>query len=138
PRGFYDGTLLGAPGANPTLPSSVDLSKDFPRPGDQGQQQSCVGWALGYAIKSYQERVELGWSLEAPEHQFSPSYIYNQLNGGRDQGLIYSQALDFVVSDGVATLARMPYDDGDYLSQPPLAARQEAPRYRNKTWRAAN
>ena len=45
---------------------------------------SCVGWALGYAIKTYQERVELGWSLEPPEHRFSPAYVYNQLNGGHD------------------------------------------------------
>src|SRR5262249_22391836 len=87
PRGFYYGDLLGAPGENPTLASSVDLSKDFPLPGNQGQQYSCVGWALGYAIKTYQERVELGWSLEAPEHQFSPAYIYNQLNNGQDIGL---------------------------------------------------
>jgi hypothetical protein len=72
PRGFYYGDVLGAPGSNPTLPSSVDLSRDFPLPGDQGNQNSCVGWALGYAIKTYQERVELGWSLETAEHQFSP------------------------------------------------------------------
>ena len=138
PRGFYYGDLLGAPGTNPTLPSSVDLSRDFPLPGNQGQQNSCVGWALGYAIKTYQEHVELGWSLEAPEHQFSPAYIYNQLNHGRDQGLIYTDALDFVVNDGVATLARMPYDDGDFLTQPSAAAREEAARYRDRTWRAAN
>ena len=64
PRGFYDGARLGAPGADSTLPSSVDLSKDFPLPGDQGLQGSCVGWATAYALKSYQERVEIGWSLE--------------------------------------------------------------------------
>ena len=138
PRGFYYGDLLGAPGTNPTLPSSVDLTSDFPLPGNQGQQNSCVGWALGYAIKTYQEHVELGWSLEAPEHQFSPAYIYNQLNDGRDTGLIYTDALDFVVNDGVSTLARMPYDDRDFLSQPSAAARQEAARFRNKSWRPAN
>src|SRR5262249_52202230 len=64
PRGFYDGALLGAPGAEPTLPSAVDLSKDFPLPGDQGNQYSCVAWSTGYALKSYQERVEIGWSLQ--------------------------------------------------------------------------
>ena len=138
PRGFYYGSLLGAPGANPTLPSSVDLSRDFPLPGDQGRQNSCVGWSLGYAIKSYQERVEQGWSLETPTHLFSPSYIYNQLNGGRDIGLIYTDALDFVVTDGVATLARTPYNDLDYLTQPNAAAHQEAAHFRNKSWKPAN
>jgi hypothetical protein len=138
PRGFFNGTVLGAPGNEPTLPSSVDLSNDFPLPGDQGDQNSCVGWALGYAIKTYQERVEHGWSLEALEHQFSPAYIYNQLNDGRDNGLIYNRALDLVVDDGVATLARMPYNDLDFLSQPSAAAHQEAAQFKVKSWKTAN
>jgi hypothetical protein len=133
PRGFYNGTVLGAPGSDPMLPSAVDLSDDYPLPGNQGQQNSCVGWSLGYAIKTYQERVEHGWSLEAPEHQFSPSYIYNQLNNGRDNGVIYTEGLNLIVDQGVATLARMPYDDLDLLTQPSAAARQEAFRFRAKT-----
>jgi hypothetical protein len=138
PRGFFVGTLLGAPGANPTLPSAVDLSKDFPLPGDQGPQNSCVGWALAYAIKSYQERVELGWSLEAPEHRFSPSYIYNQINGGVDRGSIYRDALDLVVDQGIATLATMPYIPADFLTQPSFAARQEAAQFKMFSWNTAN
>jgi Papain family cysteine protease/Bacterial Ig domain/CARDB len=138
PRGFYNGTVLGAPGSDPMLPSAVDLSDDYPLPGNQGQQNSCVGWSLGYAIKTYQERVEHGWSLEAPEHQFSASYIYNQLNNGRDNGVIYTDGLNLIVDQGVATLARMPYDDLDLLTQPSAAARQEAFRFRAKTWKAAN
>src|SRR6185369_1485275 len=35
------------------LPESVDLSARFPTPGDQGNQGSCVGWAVGYAARSY-------------------------------------------------------------------------------------
>ena len=105
---------------------------DFPLPGDQGRQNSCVGWALGYAIKTYQERVEHGWSLEAPEHRFSPAYIYNQLNGGRDTGSSISHALNLVVDRGVATLARMPYDDSDYLHP---AERRRARRKRRSTRR---
>jgi hypothetical protein len=138
PRGFYNGALLGAPGANPTLPSSVDLSKDFPRPGDQGQQSSCVGWALAYALKTYQERVEIGWSLEPPEHRFSPAYIYNQINGGQDVGSPFIDGLNLVVNQGVATLARMPYDDRDFLTQPGAAARQEAAQFKAKSWKEAN
>jgi len=138
PRGFYNGALLGAPGADPGLPSSVDLSDDYPLPGNQGDQNSCIAWALGYAIKSYQERVEHGWSLEPAEHRFSPAYIYNQLNNGVDNGIIFTRGLDFIVNEGVASLALMPYDDQDFLTQPSFAARQEAPRYRAKQWRAAN
>lgn len=138
PRGYYGGKLLGAPGANPTLPSSVDLSKDFPIPGDQGQQSSCVGWATAYALKTYQERVEIGWSLEPAEHKFSPAYIYNQINGGMDNGSRISDALDLVVNQGAATLALMPYSDRDFSTQPSGAARQEAGQYKGKSWKVAN
>jgi hypothetical protein len=138
PRGFYNGALLGAPGADPTLPSAVDLSQDFPLPGDQGSQSSCVGWALGYALKTYQERVELGWSLEPLEHRFSPSYIYNQINNGRDNGSVFSNGLNLMVNQGVATLARMPYHDPDFLTQPSAAARQEAVQFKAKSWKVAN
>ena len=138
PRGFYNGALLGAPGEDPRLPSSVDLSGDFPLPGDQGHQNSCVGWTLGYALKSYQERVEIGWSLDPLEHRFSPAYIYNQLNGGRDNGLIFTDALNLVVDQGVATLDQMPYDDQDLLTQPSDAARQEAFQFRAQSWKEPN
>ena len=138
PRGYYDGELLGRPGEQPTLPSGVDLSKDFPRPGNQGQQSSCVGWATAYALKSYQERVEIGWSLEPSEHRFSPAYVYNQINGGEDHGSYISEALDLIVNQGAATLDTAPYDDGDYLTQPSNAARQEAAQFKGRSWKTAN
>jgi hypothetical protein len=138
PRGFYDGARLGAPGADPTLPSAVDLSKDFPRPGDQGNQSSCVGWASAYALKTYQERVETGWSLEAAEHRFSPAYIYNQINRGQDHGSWIDDALNLIVDQGVATLAQTPYDDRDFLTQPSAAARQEASEFKGLRWKTAN
>src|SRR5262249_16270827 len=93
---------------------------------------------LGYAIKSFQERVENGWSLEAPEHRFSPAYIYNQLNGGQDNGIIFSNGLDLGVKQGVPSLARMPYRDRDLLTQPSHPARQEAAQLKAKRWKATN
>lgn len=138
PRGFYNGGVLGAPGSGPTLPSWVDLSADYPLPGNQGAQNSCVGWALGYAIKTYQERVEHGWSLEPAEHRFSPAYIYNQLNGGEDGGIPYIKGLNLLVDQGVATLARMPYDASDFLTQPTVASHQEAARFKARSFNVAN
>ena len=64
--------------------------------------------------------------------------MYNQLNRGRDNGLIYAPALDFIVNQGSATLARMPYDDGDYLTQPSAAAHEEASYFKAKSWKVAN
>lgn len=138
PRGFFNGAVLGAPGNAPTLPAAVDLSNDFPLPGNQGIQSSCVAWALGYAIKSYHERVELGWSLQPLAHVFSPAYMYNRLNGGEDDGLVYREALDFLVNEGDATLDLMPYSQFDFLTQPSAAARQQAVQFKAKTWEVVN
>ena len=35
------------------LPERVDLGHRFPPAGHQGKQGSCVGWAVGYAARSY-------------------------------------------------------------------------------------
>ena len=45
------------------LPLSVDLSHQFPKPGHQGKQSSCVGWAVGYAARSYYNSTPYGGRL---------------------------------------------------------------------------
>ncbi|BBL76677.1 CARDB domain-containing protein [Methylomagnum ishizawai] len=135
-RSQLSGDLLGSAGAAPTEPPSVDLSPSFPVPGDQGQQGSCVAWAVAYALKSYQEEVELGWSLDTVAHLFSPAYLYNQINGGEDNGSQIYDALDVVIGQGpaagkgAATLATMPYSDRDYWTQPDLAAIEEGAKFK--------
>ena len=61
-------------------PTSIDLSADFPPPGDQGGQGSCTGWAVAYGLKSYLARVSHRWDLVAGAgvnygHVFSPAYV---------------------------------------------------------------
>ena len=122
--------LFGAPGEEPSEPPSVDLSPNFPAPGDQGRQSSCVGWAVSYALKSYQEGVEMNWPFNTAAHLFSPAYVYNQINYGRDDGSQIYEALDLIIAQGAATLATTPYSDTDYLSQPSSAAHKEAVRFK--------
>ena len=45
--------LAATPFSGTDLPEKVDLSPHMPPPGDQGNQNSCVGWATAYALKSY-------------------------------------------------------------------------------------
>ena len=116
------------------LPSNIDLSAQFPTPGYQGKQNSCVGWSIAYAVKSYQELLENNWSLNTNDHLYSPSFIYNQLNNGQDNGLKMNEALDWVVTNGMATLATMPYQETDYTTQPTIAATQEAQNYLPQEW----
>ncbi|MFH1022177.1 MAG: C1 family peptidase [Planctomycetota bacterium] len=124
------------------LPSEWDLSNNMPTPGDQERQSSCVGWAVAYAMKTYQERVERNWSLSVSAHLFSPAYIYNQINVGRyagsDSGAYIYEALNILTSQGCATLATMPYNQSDFLTQPSTATKTEATQYKAVLWRTVN
>jgi len=133
----YNSYLLGGD-VPPSQPVSVDLSTNFPAPGDQGRQGSCVGWATAYALKSYHEKLEMGWSLNTADHLFSPAFVYNQINGGQDQGSYIFHALDLAVNQGVATLRSMPYSDTDFLTQPSVAAAVEAAGYKASEWYRIN
>lgn len=112
-----------------SLPRAIDLSANFPPVGDQGAQNSCVGWAVGHALKSYQERLEEQWPFGLAT-VFSPAWIYNQINRGRDDGSLIYEALDLIVDKGAATRRTMPYDHGNHRSQPTDAATREARHYR--------
>ena len=115
------------------LPPAIDLSANFPPAGNQGMQNSCVGWAVGHALKSYQERLEERWPFGLAT-VFSPAWIYNQINGGRNDGSLIYEALKLIVDKGAATWQTMPYDHRNYRSQPTDAATREARHYRASGW----
>ncbi len=90
----------------------------------------CSAWAYGYAAKSYHEVIDQGWKADAPQRTFSPAFIYNSLNGGKDQGLHPLNTLTFLIDHGCATLRTMPYRPGDYTTKPSQAAINEAKLFR--------
>jgi len=116
------------------LPPSVMLTSQFPSPGDQMSEGSCVGWAVAYGAKTFQETVEQGWSPSALNHQFSASWLYNQINFGVDGGSYPSDALNMLVSKGADTLSSFPYVNGDYLTQPNAASFEHASHFTAKSW----
>jgi hypothetical protein len=136
--------LASTPFSGSELPPAADLSPDLPPPGNQGSQQSCVGWAVAYALKSYEERAEQKWPLAddtgAPEpaHVFSPAFVYNQINNGRDGGCSLPDALNLLHEKGAATLAEMPYDPKNFQKKPDAAVMDSATRYRIDYWRQVN
>ncbi|OYD15098.1 hypothetical protein CH333_05705 [candidate division WOR-3 bacterium JGI_Cruoil_03_44_89] len=77
--------------------SEVDLSPFMPPVGNQQTQGSCVAWAVGYYHKTYQEWFEHRWDVNDSTHRFSPAFIYNQINGGVDEGSRFSDALKMPV-----------------------------------------
>ena len=116
-----------------SLPQAIDFSPHFPPAGNQGMQSSCVGWAVGYALKSFQERLEERWEFGRTT-VFSPAWVYNQINGGSDRGSYIFNALQLIVNKGAATLQTMPYDHRNYWHQPTNAATREAAQYKAANW----
>lgn len=133
------------------LPSSVDYTKSpwFPPIGEQGPEASCVCWALGYYMKTFQEAKEHGWNLTGAEwvvegdyghpteayqdRIFSPAFIYNQINGGVDGGCWDVDAINLICSVGVCSWKKMPYDPENSTSWPSEEAWREAPLYRGNS-----
>jgi len=120
-------------GASDKLPSYLDYSADLPPVRSQGQQQSCVAWATAYALKFYEEKKENNSDVE-----FSPSFIYNQINKGKDGGSSFMDALNVLSQQGAALWNDMPYDEKDYLTKPTDAVKEKAKPYGIENWRRVN
>lgn len=113
------------------LGASADLSSQLPPVGDQGNQGSCVGWATSYYYKTWSEKQEhSGWSLADNQHRFSPSFMYNQINGGSDNGANFQDAFNLLQSKGNVDIAEMPYNQGNWTTQPTSAQLEAAKPYR--------
>ena len=125
--------LASTPFGGDELPASVDLSAKMPPVGNQGNQNSCVAWAIAYALKSYQENLELG-----QQYLFSPSYIYNQINNGMNAPTYVTDALNVLSEQGVCPLDDMPYSQDDFTSKPTEKAKQDAKKFRIDFWRQVN
>jgi len=112
------------------LKSIVDNSAHLPSVGNQGKQNSCVAWALGYYYKTYQGWQDYGWSITDPNHIFSPSFIYNHINGCKDGGAFFGDALKLLTDNGCATIAEFPYQS-DYTLWPSESVYLDAIKYRS-------
>lgn len=136
-EGAYRSIPLAQPPFRGDLPPSADLTRYFPRPGNQGQQSSCVGWATGYALKTFQESQEHKWEPTDPSRHFSPSFIYNQIKlpGG---GAHFTNAFDILMEQGAMQLSEFPYDERKDTALPSSAQKQSASRFRVATWRRVN
>jgi hypothetical protein len=114
----------------------VDLRGKLPVPGEQ-QMQDCTSWALAYAMKSFMEVKDQGWQPNAAARTFSPRFIYNQINEGKDEGSLITDGLKLMKDKGCATLATCPYEPGEFRGQPTAAALAEAALFKIRSYKAA-
>lgn len=137
-RNVYESIPLAARPHLGILPNSYDMSAFFPPPGNQGIQGSCVGWAVAYALKGYQEKVERNWTFNSSRHLFSPAYVFNQIKLKDCDGAYFTDAFDLITREGVATLDEFPYDPTDCSKQPTALIKQNAQNYAIASWRRVN
>lgn len=97
------------------LPAFIDLSSFFPTPGHQGSQGSCVGWAVGYALKTYQEAKETRTARPDEFYHFSPSFVFNSIKQGEGctTGSRITDALDFIQNTGAVSMQEFPYIEAE-------------------------
>lgn len=122
------------------LPKATDLTSQFPPPGDQGTQNSCVAWAVAYGVKTYLEGSERHWPISTSDHVFSPSFLYNQLNHKADcsGGLKFDDVLNLIHAGGVSSLQDFPYDPSTCSTLPNAAIRQSAAVFKIGEYRRVN
>jgi C1A family cysteine protease len=114
------------------LPTYYSHQSDMPPVGNQGGQGSCTGWATSY-YKGFQENKDMTM-LEWGNLFYSPAFIYNQINGGEDEGSYQSDAYELICDDGHCLNYTMPYDPGDYTTQPNAAQLNEADDFTANSW----
>jgi hypothetical protein len=129
-------TVPQAPTYRAFLPERVDLSDHFPVPGDQGKQNSCVGWAVGYAARAYYVAKAEGRNIRDTQNIPSPAYIYNALHDPSKicaSGSSILDALRLLHSRGAVSLAEYPYNDST-CAPPSVTIRKRASDFRISHW----
>lgn len=108
------------------LPSSVDLTSKFPPIGDQGSYGTCVAWSSAYNLKTALNGIDKKWTatqLAQPQNQCSPKDLFwsipSSAKGSDCNGTQFENAMDAMISRGVASLATVPYSNMGDCSQSP-------------------
>ena len=130
PEQFLKSSRLVVRGGQRGMRPPRRLLLDYlPPVGNQGNQGSCVGWSTAYYAYTYgiakQRRLDQNRLAEG-KFQFSPAFIYNQINHGEDKGSYIFDAFEILKKKGCATLDRMPYHENDFTSQPNNSALSRA------------
>ena len=95
------------------LPEAVDLRDRFPPAGRQGEQGSCVGWAVGYAARSYYNSGPRGGPRLTADRIPSPAYIYDAIRApgaACDAGSRIADAM-ILLKRGAVAYSAYPYDE---------------------------
>ncbi|WP_297466394.1 C1 family peptidase [Thermococcus sp.] len=115
-NGISGGKLTSTPEFSTTsLPKSVVNTVYLPPIGDQGYVGSCNAWSSTYYVWTYM----LNWWRNNPfptnPHDImNPTFTYNLINGGEDQGSFPEDAMNLI-----STIGAVPESDFPVYAYPP-------------------
>ncbi|MFN3604049.1 MAG: C1 family peptidase [Leptonema sp. (in: bacteria)] len=95
------------------LPLTFVLEK-LPKVSNQGKQASSTAFASGYLAMSYYYRTK----KNKKNYICSPSFIYNILNNGKDEGIEIYDSLTLLKNTGCPPIEYFTYKEYDYKIQP--------------------
>jgi len=115
----YEKTPLSTPllrGQYDNISKHNSLKKYAPKVGNQGEYETCVGWATAYAAKTILYNINNNNTDESIKNNaaFSPSYIYNQISTDPSchYGTFIDDALNLMTKQGVLQLSDFGYQCG--------------------------
>jgi len=125
-----------------SLPTSLDhsTSQYFPPVGNQGSQGSCTSFATVYYANTFMQAQAYGWDASTgdSQHIMSPSWAYNKVNYGEDEGSHHLRNMMLTSSIGTSNLNLMPYNEYDYISWGEESAWRNAPQHRAIDYETTN
>ncbi|TYQ18213.1 UNVERIFIED_CONTAM: C1A family cysteine protease [Acetivibrio alkalicellulosi] len=101
------------------FPASVDNSKlkCFPPIEDQGRLGSCAAFSTTYYQLTHMFGLLLDWDVKNDfenNKKFSPKWTFNLLNGGRNNGILVTDAYNLFLKSGAAKWNEFSYvNDGE-------------------------
>lgn len=110
--------------------SSGRYEIEIPQAGFQGTSNSCNGWAVAYGMMSCEFKVMHSSSSYSTDDLFSPLYIWNQLNGGKDIPTDLEGSMHLVMDQGCCKWSFMPANIISPTVQPTIDARNNASNYK--------
>lgn len=112
------------------LPSAFDISDKMTAVRSQGQEGSCVGFAMVVGVKEYQEQIDYSKFIS-----LSPRYIYEKAKeiSGHSEGTTLKAAVIVAKRDGVCEERYWRYIAND-VGTPDIVADKNASKYKLKSY----
>lgn len=114
-----------------SAPSSFSVRAEMTPVRNQGQEGSCVGFAMTVGVKEYQERKDYKGKVIS----LSPRYLYEAAKkiSGHTEGTTLKAAMEVAVSHGVCEEMLWPYVANN-VGKPAARADQNAAKYKIKSY----